>query len=149
MKKYSRYSIVAVRSLWAAALFLISTAGARAADVAGPSLDTGNTAWMIVATVLVLLMSIPGIALFYGGLVRQKNVLSVVMQTMLIVGVVSILWVAFGYSWVFGTGFRDSGNPLWGIMGGTDKLFLCGISPSSLTTGNIPELTCLHSSLRL
>lgn len=141
MKKYSRYSIVAVRSLWAAALFLISTAGARAADVAGPSLDTGNTAWMIVATVLVLLMSIPGIALFYGGLVRQKNVLSVVMQTMLIVGVVSILWVAFGYSWVFGTGFRDSGNPLWGIMGGTDKLFLRGISPSSLTTGNIPELT--------
>ena len=54
------------------------------------TLDTGNTAWMIVATILVLMMSIPGIALFYGGLVRQKNVLSVIMQTMLIVGVVSL-----------------------------------------------------------
>lgn len=55
------------------------------------TLDTGNTAWMIVATILVLMMSIPGIALFYGGLVRQKNVLSVIMQTMLIVGVVSLI----------------------------------------------------------
>ena len=66
-----------------------------------PTLDTGNTAWMMMSTILVLLMSIPGIALFYGGLVRQKNVLSVVMQTMLIVGAVSLIWVAFGYSWAF------------------------------------------------
>ena len=73
-----------------------------------PTLDTGNTAWMIVATILVLMMSIPGIALFYGGLVRQKNVLSVIMQTMLIVGVVSLIWVAIGYSWAFGTGFKES-----------------------------------------
>ena len=70
------------------------------------TLDTGNTAWMIVATILVLMMSIPGIALFYGGLVRQKNVLSVIMQTMLIVGVVSLIWVSIGYSWSFGTGFK-------------------------------------------
>ena len=75
-------------------------------------LDSGNTAWLIVATILVLLMSIPGIALFYGGLVRQKNILSIIMQTLLIVGVVSILWVAFGYSWAFGTSFMESGNPL-------------------------------------
>ena len=68
---------------------------------ATPTLDTGNTAWMMMSTILVLLMSIPGIALFYGGLVRQKNVLSIVMQTMLIVGAVSIIWVAFGYSWAF------------------------------------------------
>ena len=61
-----------------------------------PVLNSGNTAWLIVATILVLLMSIPGIALFYGGLVRQKNILSIIMQTLLIVGVVSILWVAFG-----------------------------------------------------
>ena len=74
------------------------------------TLDTGNTAWMIVATILVLMMSIPGIALFYGGLVRQKNVLSVIMQTMLIVGVVSLIWVAIGYSWAFGTGFKESGS---------------------------------------
>lgn len=106
-----------------------------------PILDTGNTAWMIVATILVLLMSIPGIALFYGGLVRQKNVLSVIMQTMLIVGVVSLLWVAVGYSWAFGTGFRDSGSWAWCFMGGFDKVFLRGITPSTLTPTGIPELT--------
>ena len=58
------------------------------------TLDTGNTAWMIMATILVLLMSIPGIALFYGGLVRQKNILSILMQTIFIVAVVSLIWVA-------------------------------------------------------
>ena len=67
------------------------------------TLDTGNTAWMIMATILVLLMSIPGIALFYGGLVRQKNILSILMQTVFIVAVVSLIWVAFGYSWAFST----------------------------------------------
>lgn len=105
------------------------------------ALNTGNTAWMITATILVLLMSIPGIALFYGGLVRQKNVLSIIMQTMLIVGVVSILWVAIGYSWAFDTSFKDSGNPLWAVMGGMDKAFLHGISPDTLTETGIPELT--------
>ncbi len=105
------------------------------------ALNTGNTAWMITATILVLLMSIPGIALFYGGLVRQKNVLSIIMQTMLIVGVVSILWVAIGYSWAFDTSFKDSGNPLWAVMGGTGKMFLHGIAPDTLTDTGIPELT--------
>lgn len=102
--------------------------------------DTGNTAWVIVATILVLLMSIPGIALFYGGLVRQKNVLSIVMQTLLIVGAVSVLWIAFGYSFVFGTGLADSGSALGAVIGGFDKVFLRGITTQSLTSGNIPEL---------
>jgi ammonium transporter len=106
-----------------------------------PVLNSGNTAWLIVATILVLLMSIPGIALFYGGLVRQKNILSIIMQTLLIVGVVSILWVAFGYSWAFGTSFMESGNPLGAIIGGFDKAFLQGITINTLTTGDIPELT--------
>ena len=106
-----------------------------------PVLNSGNTAWLIVATILVLLMSIPGIALFYGGLVRQKNILSIIMQTLLIVGVVSILWVAFGYSWAFGTSFMESGNPLGAIIGGFDKAFLHGITINTLTTGDIPELT--------
>ena len=88
-----------------AGLFSVSTWADGTTKAAAPVLDTGNTAWMITATALVLLMSIPGIALFYGGLVRQKNVLSIIMQTMLIVGVVSILWVAIGYSWAFGTSF--------------------------------------------
>ena len=103
-------------------------------------LDSGNTAWIMISSILVLLMSIPGIALFYGGLVRQKNVLSVIMQTLFLVAVVSILWVAFGYSWAFGTGFAESGNPLGAVIGGFDKAFLHGIGLDTLTTGNIPEL---------
>lgn len=105
-----------------------------------PALDSGNTAWILTSSLLVLLMSIPGIALFYGGLVRQKNVLSVIMQTLFIVGVVSVLWIAFGYSWAFDTSFADSGNPLACVMGGFDKAFLHGITLNTLTTGNIPEI---------
>lgn len=103
-------------------------------------LDTGNTAWMIVATLLVLLMTIPGIALFYGGLVRQKNVLSIIMQCMLIVCAVTIIWIAFGYSFVFGTGLMDSGSAWSFLIGGFDKVFLKGITTSSLSAGNIPEI---------
>lgn len=103
-----------------------------------PALDSGNTAWILVSTILVLLMSIPGIALFYGGLVRQKNVLSILMQTLLIVSVVSLLWIAFGYSFVFGTGLADSA--LGSVIGGFDKLFLHGITPDTITTGGIPEI---------
>lgn len=103
-------------------------------------LDTGNTAWMIVATLLVLLMTIPGIALFYGGLVRQKNVLSIIMQCMLIACAVTIIWVAFGYSFVFGTSLMDSGSAWSFLIGGFDKVLLKGITTSSLSTGNIPEI---------
>lgn len=103
-------------------------------------LDTGNTAWMIVATLLVLLMTIPGIALFYGGLVRQKNVLSIIMQCMLIVCAATIIWIAFGYSFVFGTDLMESGS-CWGfLIGGFDKVLLNGITTGSLSAGNIPEL---------
>ena len=107
-------------------------------QVAVPAVDSGNTAWMIVATILVLLMTIPGIALFYGGLVRQKNVLSIIMQCLLIVGVISILWVAFGYSLVFGTSL--CGTAAGSVIGGFDKVMLNGVTPSALTTGNIPEI---------
>ena len=103
-------------------------------------LDSGNTAWIIVATLLVLLMTIPGIALFYGGLVRQKNVLSIIMQSLLIVGAVSILWIAFGYSFVFGSSLMETDSVWRHFIGGFDKLFLQGITTSSLTTGRIPEL---------
>ena len=112
----------------------------RTMDTTTLLLDSGNTAWMIVATILVLLMTIPGIALFYGGLVRQKNVLSIVMQSLLIVGIVSIIWVAFGYSFVFGTSLMEDGNPLGAIIGGFDKMFLRGITIDTLAAGQIPEL---------
>lgn len=108
---------------------------------ATPTLDTGNTAWMMMSTILVLLMSIPGIALFYGGLVRQKNVLSIVMQTMLIVGAVSIIWVAFGYSWAFDDSYKTSSSPLFFVMGGWGKAFLHGVTTDSVMPTGIPELT--------
>ena len=102
-------------------------------------LDSGHTAWMIVATLLVFMMTIPGIALFYGGLVRQKNMLSLVMQSLAIAGVVSILWVAFGYSLAFGTGYEGSGFVKYGI-GGFDKVMLNGIGLDTLTATGIPEM---------
>ena len=102
-------------------------------------LDSGHTAWMIVATLLVFMMTIPGIALFYGGLVRQKNMLSLVMQSLAIAGVVSILWVVFGYSLAFGTGYEGSGFFNYGI-GGFDKVMLNGIGLDTLTATGIPEM---------
>ena len=91
-----------------------------------------------MATVLVLMMTIPGIALFYGGLVRRKNMLSVIMQSLSIVAVISIIWVVFGYSLAFGSGF--DGNLFRYGIGGFDKLMLKGISLDTITTGGIPEL---------
>ena len=144
--KIGMMAAVVAASLFPTSLSAQDVAGAAdAAELAlageTPVMDSGFTAWLIVATVLVLLMSIPGIALFYGGLVRQKNVLSVIMQTMFIVGVVSILWVAFGYSWAFGTGFMESGNPLGAVIGGFDKAFLYGITIDTMMPSGIPELT--------
>lgn len=104
-------------------------------------LNSGNTAWIIVATVLVMMMTIPGLALFYGGLVRQKNILSILMQCLMATGIISIIWVAFGYSWVFGTSFMDSGSPVGQIIGGFDKAFLHGIKLDTYMSGvGIPEI---------
>lgn len=103
-------------------------------------LDTGNTAWITVATILVMMMTVPALALFYGGLVRSKNILSVLMQCLFITAVCSILWVAFGYSWTFGTGLQ--GSPLGAVIGGFDKSFMHGITINTIKAGpNIPELT--------
>ena len=99
--------------------------------VVGP--DGGDTAWMIVATSLVLFMTLPGLSLFYGGLVRSKNVLSVLVQCLAMAGVMSLLWVAYGYSLAFG-----DGGSLQAIIGNADKLFLQGVTPESLS-GTIPE----------
>ena len=113
---------------------------AMAHETAAPTLDSGNTAWMTVATILVMLMTVPGLALFYGGLVRRKNLLSIIMQCFVVVGVITILWFALGYSWVFGKGLKDS--PAGFFMGGFDKIFLHGITINTLNPsgGNIPEI---------
>lgn len=94
-----------------------------------------DTAWILVATALVLFMSLPGLALFYGGLVRARNVLSVFMHVYAIACLMSVLWLAFGYSIAFG-----EGNGFWGaIWGGPGKMFLAGIDAESLS-GTLPEV---------
>jgi ammonium transporter, Amt family len=107
---------------------------AAAEAAPAPTLDVGNTAFMIIATVLVILMTIPGLALFYGGLVRQKNMLSVLMQVFVVFSLVSVLWAAYGYSLAF-----SEGNA---IIGGLSKAFLSGITTDSLS-GTIPEYVFL------
>ncbi len=98
-----------------------------------PVADTGDTAWIIAATALVLFMTLPGLALFYAGLVRTKNVLSILMQCFAITGVVSLLWLAVGYSLVFTDG--GSAQP---FIGGLDKAFMLGVTRDAVT-GTIPE----------
>ena len=123
-----------------AATGLLLLPGIATGETVGmPALNTGNTAWMIVATVLVMMMTIPGLAFFYGGLVRQKNVLSIMMQCLVITAVISIEWVVIGYSWVFGTGFMDDGV-VGELIGGLDKVFLHGLTLDTLATGGIPEI---------
>jgi Amt family ammonium transporter len=103
---------------------------AQAAAPAAPKLDPANTAWMLTAAVLVLFMTLPGLALFYAGLVRAKNVLSVLMQCFAITCVVTLAWVAVGYSIAFG-----DGNAWWGGLG---KSFFAGIDAKTVK-GTIPE----------
>ncbi|MDR2691801.1 MAG: ammonium transporter [Dysgonamonadaceae bacterium] len=105
---------------------------------AAPVLNSGNTAWILAATMLVMLMTLPGLAFFYGGMVRRKNVLSVMMQCVVLTAVITIEWIVYGYTAVFGTSFQ--GGWLGEIVGGMDKFFLCGIDKDALTSGNIPEV---------
>ncbi len=97
------------------------------------TLDTGDTAWILTSTALVLFMTLPGLALFYGGLVRAKNVLSVLMQCFVIACVVSILWVIYGYSLAFG-----DGGSMNAWIGGLDNAFLANVTRESLI-GTLPE----------
>jgi Amt family ammonium transporter len=120
------------------ALFASATAWAEeAAAAAPPAIDTGDTAWVVTASALVLMMTLPGLALFYGGLVRAKNVLNVLMQCFISAGVVGVLWILVGYSLAFGTGGA--------FVGDLSKLGLAGVTMDSVTANfaspprNIPE----------
>ena len=128
----------------AAALTLAGVTMALAQEVApevveevmeevAPTLDTGDTAWMLTSTVIVLMMTIPGLALFYGGMVRKKNILSVVMQSFTITCLMTILWMIAGYSLAF-----TEGGSLNAWVGGLSKMFLAGMEVDSLS-GTIPE----------
>jgi Amt family ammonium transporter len=99
-------------------------AEAAAAEAPKPTVDKGDVAWMMVSTILVVLMVIPGLALFYGGLVRSKNMLSVLMQVMVVFSLITVLWAVYGYSLAFG------GEGL--IIGNLDKVFLSGVTMNSL-----------------
>ena len=125
--KSDRISAVLIFELAILALVIFALPAVAGAD----SLNAGDTAWMITATALVLFMTIPGLALFYGGLVRAKNVLSVLMQCFSITALMTILWVIAGYSISFG-----KGNAFFGDF---SKAFLAGISPDSMS-GTIPEI---------
>ena len=124
----------------AAAAEAPAAAPAQAAAAPAPVPNKGDTAWMTVATILVILMTIPGLALFYGGLVRSKNMLSVLMQVFVVSSLIYVLWVLYGYSVAF-----TSSNPFFGTF---DKIMLKGVTVESLGATfskgvYIPELTCV------
>ena len=109
----------------------VAVAVVEAAEAAiKETVDKGDVTWMMISTVLVTMMVIPGLALFYGGLVRSKNMLSVLMQVMVVFSMIAVLWAIYGYSLAFG------GEGL--IYGNFDKLFLMGVTPDSLVATFTP-----------
>ena len=135
MKNFSRF-IVLLAFLLVPGFLMADAAELAGAEqiVAVPaSIDSGDTAWMIVATALVLFMTLPGLALFYGGLVRSKNVLSILVQCFALAGVMTLLWIIYGYSLAF-----SDGGAWQAFLGGFDFMFLKHMSVDSVS-GTIPE----------
>ncbi len=125
------------KSLLPALVALLATGGAAFAQAAAappPMIDKGDTAWMLTSTALVLLMTIPGLALFYGGMVRKKNVLTAVMQSFAITCLCTVIWMVIGYS----LAFRSGGDALNTYIGGFDRFFLAGMGVDAVQ-GTIPE----------
>ncbi len=122
MKRFNTFAAAAMAALLAA--------GPALAQGAAPKLDSGDTAWMLTATALVLLMTIPGLALFYAGMVRKKNVLTMLMQCFAITCLSSVLWMVAGYSLAFAEGTS--------FVGGLSKVFLSGMTVDAMS-GTIPE----------
>src|SRR5262245_38158672 len=120
-------------------LFLVALSGlpifAQTANPSQPKVDSGDTAWMLSSAALVLFMTIPGLALFYGGLVRTKNVLGTLMQSFIMVGIVTIQWILIGYSLAFATGTSFLGNFSWAGLSGV------GLLPNADYAATIPHQT--------
>src|SRR5262249_48957172 len=130
---FNRIRLSCVRSCGFATLLIAASAAPALAEPAPAKIDAGDTAWMIAATGLVLMMSIPGLALFYCGMVRKKNVLATMAQCLLCVTLCSVLWAIAGYSLSF------SGSHA--LIGNFDKLMFAGIDMNSIAAGtSIPEL---------
>ena len=141
MKTLTKFGLglgaVAAATLLAHPAFAQAAAAAAPSPVPAPTVDKGDTAWLLISSALVLMMSVPGLALFYGGLVRTKNMASVLTQVLMIVCMVSIVWVVYGYSMAF-----TGGSP---YVGGLSKLFMKGVDANSqaATFSNgvyVPEL---------
>ena len=141
MKTLTKFGLglgaVAAAALLAHPAFAQAAAAAAPSPVPAPTVDKGDTAWLLISSALVLMMSVPGLALFYGGLVRTKNMASVLTQVLMIVCMVSIVWVVYGYSMAF-----TGGSP---YVGGLSKLFMKGVDANSqaATFSNgvyVPEL---------
>lgn len=124
-KMLNRMKLSGAAGLAAALMAAPAMAQDAAAEAMGPVMDKGDVSWMLVSTLLVLFMILPGLALFYGGLVRSKNMLSVLMQCTMITAMVMVIWVVYGYSFAFGGGE----GPFWG---GTAKLFLADVTADSM-----------------
>ena len=123
-------SVLSKLGLAAAALFLLNDPAMADAAAATPVMDSGSTAWMLVSTLLVLMMTLPGLALFYGGMVHKESVLATLMQSFATTTLVTILWVVYGYSAIF------TEHSL--LIGGMDKFMMAGITKDTLN-GVIPE----------
>ena len=128
MSRSKRWSLVSALVTYA----IVALPALALADEAA-KLDSGDTAWMLTSTALVLFMTIPGLSLFYAGMVRSKNVLSVLMQCFTITALMTVLWTVYGYSLAF-----TDGGALNAFIGGLSKLFLIGVTVDALS-GTIPE----------
>lgn len=141
--KLLKYAALALFGIFAPTFLFAQETAAAASATTAPYIDSGNTAWMIVATALVMLMTIPGLALFYGGLVRQKNILNILMQCFILTSVITLEWVFVGYS----LAFSSSEGFLAPIIGGFHWAFLNGIGINDVSpyyisqeTARIPHL---------
>src|SRR5262245_40102794 len=138
LAKYLSSAVLALAALLIAKLdpALAQEAAEAAAEVAKPTIDSGDTAWMLTSTALVLMMTIPGLALFYGGMVRKKNVLTIVMQCFATTCIVTVAWMVLGYSWAF-----TDGGAMQSYLGGASQFMLKGMTLDSTNSlaGTIPE----------
>src|SRR6516225_1903825 len=112
-----------------------SSLPAFAQALGAPKVDSGDTAWILASAALVLFMTIPGLALFYGGLVRSKNVLGTLMQSFIMVGLITLQWIVIGYSLAFATGTSFLGNLDWMGLSGV------GLMPNADYAATIPHQT--------
>ena len=117
------------RMLTGLTLLAMTASSALAQAAEAPKIDTGDTAWMLVSSALVMLMT-PGLAFFYGGLVRAKNSLNMMMMSFIALGLVSVVWAVLGYSLAFTP--KDMGNLIPGVLGGFGFAFMNGVTPESV-----------------